>query len=687
MRRPPRHRLYASPSRAGRGPRRDLYDWPRVSVPEVHTLPVEPALSSLSREQLIELLESRHEGGIRIDFSGKTNARQLARKVRPRVMRTIKTHSVGTPESQAQNRLVEGDNLQAMATLYRDRGQVDMIVTDPPYNTGKDFRYNDKWEQDPNDSGLGEFVDEDDGARHTKWMRFMWPRLQMMKSMLKPSGVLAICIDHRELFRLGQMLDELFLPQNRLAIINWEKSYSPRNDKGHVSTATEYVLVYAKDAAQVKTGLLPRTEAMDAAYSNPDGDPKLWTSGDLTAGKGKENQGMVYAIQSPFTGELHYPKPGACWRLAQKELKSAVEGWGTPYRLKKLDDDAHRAELLSIPVGELKPAKALVLDPTVSAEDARAAAVKQLEEGPLPRVYFLKNGEGRPRLKRYLEDVKKGKVPTTWWADEDYDEPLELGPTAWSHEESGHSQTGVKELDAIVGDTHGFDTVKPMKLMTKVIQLWCPADGLVLDPFAGSGTTGHAVLHLNAVAGTTRRFALLEQGRPERGDSYARSLTADRLRRIITGDWVQGATEGTGGGYRFLKLDRKVDAEALLTMEREDLADTIIASHFDAGTRRRDSLVRVPPAEGYQHLVARNASNEGFFLVWSGKDANIDFDEAVYEECAAEAERAGLSARYHVYARLYLCQSDDVVFYQIPDRILMDFGLDLRGEPYHENDD
>ena len=152
----------------------------------------------LSRDELVELLELRGEGGIRIDFSGKGNARRLARRVRPRVARTIKKYSAGTESDQARNLLIEGDNLQAMATLFRERGQVDLILTDPPYNTGNDWRYNDRWENDPNDPGIGDWVRNDDGDRHTKWMRFMWPRLQMMKSMLKPTGVLAICIDYRE---------------------------------------------------------------------------------------------------------------------------------------------------------------------------------------------------------------------------------------------------------------------------------------------------------------------------------------------------------------------------------------------------------------------------------------------------------------------------------------------------------
>ena len=90
---------------------------------------------------------------------------------------------------------------------------------------------------------------------------------------------------------------------------------------------------------------------------------------------------------------------------------------------------------------------------------------------------------------------------------------------------------------------------------------------------------------------------------------------------------------------------------------------------------------------GHKHLVAKNSDDEGFFLIWNGKKGNADFTEAAYEACAKEAKKAGLAPRYHVYARLYRFQTTNVTFYQIPDRILLDFGLDLRGEPYHDDEE
>ncbi|MGC1406386.1 MAG: DNA methyltransferase [Candidatus Dormiibacterota bacterium] len=240
-------------------------------------------------------------------------------------------------------------------------------------------------------------------------------------------------------------------------------------------------------------------------------------------------------------------------------------------------------------------------------------------------------------------------------------------------------------LNAIIGPGHGFTTVKPLKLFSKIIQLWCPPNGLVLDSFAGSGTTGHAVLALNAEVETSRRFILIEQGRPERGDSYARGLTADRLSRVVSGDWATGQVEPIGGGFRFCALQNKVDAKAVLGMERDEMTDAVIASYFDSSRRGGPGLIRMTH-EGYPYLVARNADEEGFYLVWSGPDVQPLFTEEVYEAVVGEAIKAEVKPVYHVYARFNLYQSDDVRFYQIPDRILMDFGLNTSTDPFHNQE-
>jgi adenine-specific DNA-methyltransferase len=645
------------------------------------------SVGDLTPDQLLALLEASAEGGIRLAFSGKQAARQIARRVRPRTLTTVKSRSFGSIDEVGKNLLIEGDNLQSMVTLYKYRGQVDLILTDPPYNTGKDFRYNDRWDEDPNDDGLGDLVDADDTARHTKWLKFMWPRLQMMKAMLKPGGVLAICIDHRELFRLGQMLDELFGEENRLAIINWQKQTSPKNQDTGVSTMTEYILVYAKDRQRAKTGLLDRSEETASSYRNQDDDPLgPWSPSDSTLMGASTHPGQVYGIQNPFTGRLHYPQEGRCWRNERAKMKAAAEEWGSEYIDVDLNDGRHPALLLK---GAQDPRS--LKDPLSEDGVVRAAKKRALQRRaePWPRFFWRADrsrtpGAGELRYKTYLGEVKAGVVPTTFWADDEFD-LLELGTTSWEHKESGTSEIGLKELNAIVGRGHGFDTVKPLGLITRLISIWCPTSGIVLDAFAGSGTTGHAVLELNARTGADRRFILIEQGRPESGDPYARTLTADRLKRVMSGKWRAGPREPLGSGFTYKRLSGKIDGAAVLRMARADMRDTVIFAHFNE-SRRRESLTAIED-DSFAYLVAKNAENEGFFLVWDGPEKNTDLTREVYSAIVAEAKAAGITVgRYHVYARRWVYQRKTTSFYQIPDHILASFGLDVRSEPFANED-
>jgi adenine-specific DNA-methyltransferase len=633
------------------------------------------SIELLDREDLLKLLKTMINGGVTLNFYGKRSAMEIAKKVRPRVTRRVNDLHVGTPEEQSRNLLIEGENLQAMATLYKFRGQVDLIVTDPPYNTGQNFRYNDKWAKE-------------DGSRHTKWMKAMLPRLQMMKSMLKPQGVIAICIDDNELFHLGMMLDEVFGEQNRIAIINWQKAYAPKNNSKHVSTATEYVLVYAKDKALAKTGLTERTAAMNAKYSNPDNDPLGdWRNDNATCRDRRDHD--RYGIQSPFTGAMHYPGTPS-WRLPKSRMKEMLESWGSKYVEEDIKDG--RAKALIIKGGAVPkiPKKNLDESPVVEDESilkhpamakARRAAEKARDSNVWPLMYFSADGNGRPTLKRYLDFVKKGKVPMTYWADDDYDDPLVLGSQSWEHEESGHSQTGINELNALVGKGHGFDTVKPLKLMKKIAQLWCPANGLVLDPYAGSGTTGHAILKLNNETGSDRRFILVEQGSPENGDKYARSLTWERLKNAITGLRLNEAGKLTksatplGGGFEFRMLTNQIDAKTVLSMRRDELIDVVITSHWEIGKRGAPTLIRIDDPKTYTYLVGRNEEDEGYFIIWDGDGPVGQLDTDTYRIVLQEGKKAGLKPPYHVYARYEVYQSKNVYFYKIPDKILAHLGL------------
>lgn len=645
------------------------------------------ALINMLLEHDAALAEAGKDGII-MNYTGRTAPWQIIRQVKPKLSRIVKKASIGTEADQAANEIWDGENLSTMVTLYKYRGQIDLVLTDPPYNTGEDFRYNDKWDKDPNDPDLGELVAKDDGSRHSKWLKFMTPRVWMMREMLKATGVCAICIDHRELYRLGMLMDEVFGEDNRIGIINWQKAYSPKNDtggkKGGLSSATEYVLVYAKNADRAKTGLLARTESMNARYTNDDNDPDgEWASSDAAAPEYRKTG--TFAIQSPFTGKLYYPSGNPAsnhWRLEAKEMKRLLEGWGPAYVYAQLNDGCE--------------AKAIVLkgctfdgntpdltSPAVTA--ARKKAQARLAKDNWPALIFTNDGEGGPRLKKHLSKIKKGKVPLTYWANEEYETPLELESQSWDHEESGHSQAGINELDAVVGKGHDFKTVKPLRLMKKVIQLWCRPDGIVLDPFAGSGTTGHAVLELNKEAEAKRRFVLIEQGNTEKGDHYAKSLTAERVRRVVTGEWASGKREPVPGGFRFIELKReKIDAEAVVTLAREEMIDLLLTSYWNKAEKAKSYLQRLP-AGSHRHLFATNPKNEGFFLIWDSPETESVLDREAFKRIVGEAKAANLAPRYHVYAALAPYTGPGIEFYQIPDRVLEHIGFNPRADAYNNN--
>ena len=576
-------------------------------------------------------------------------------------------------------------------------------MTDPPYNTGQYFRYNDRWDNDPNDPELGTIVSNEDGSRHTKWIKAMMPRLQIMKAMLKPSGVLAICIDDNELFHLGMMLDEVFGEKNRLAILNWQKTYSPKK-ANHVASATEYVLVYAKDSGLARTEHLERDEAMNARFTNRDNDPNgAWRPGDIAAKDKRER--TIYAIQSPFTGKLHYPEaehefdtpvsvPTRHWSgMSKKEFRELLEDWGSPYQERDLGDGRGKALVLKgspVALNGYDPST----DTVVSA--ASEVALKKLKAGNngeavLPRIVFSddkqKNpGAGRPAIKRHLDLISQGRIPWTFWADEKYEEPIEIGAVSWDHKQSGHSQSGINELDGIVGKGHGFQTVKPLKLIRKIIHIWCPPKGLVLDPYAGSGTVGHAVLELNNETEADRRFILIEQGSPENGDKYARTLTWQRLKNAITGERPNGKeAEPLGGGFEYRLLTKTIDAKTVLSMQKDELVDVVLTSHWETHRRTAPSLTRLDD-ESYQYLIGRDENDEGYFLIWDNGGPVGSLNLETYKRVALYAKKANIQPPFHVYARYEMFQSPNVRFWKIPDKILADLGL-TENDEYNNEDE
>lgn len=499
----------------------------------------------------------------------------------------------------------------------------------------------------------------------------------MMKEMLKPGGVIAICIDHRELYRLGMLMDEIFSEDNRLAIINWQKT-TPKNQAQHITITTEYVLVYAKSTERAKTGMIERSALADARFSNVDNDPLSdWRVGGDPTGKGA-SLGANYAIQSPFTGIFHDPK-NRHWANKRAQMKAWLEEWGVAYEDVDIGDG--RGKALALKGWGMAKSKAAKLAVVAAA---RKKAEIRLAKGAWPILYWGTDGQQQLHKKVYKTLVKQGGVPQSFWLGDD-EGPPELDSVSWLRNMSGRSRDGIEELDTIVGKGHGFETVKPLRLFKKIIQIWCRSDGIVFDPFAGSGTTAHAVLALNEESGTNRRFVLVEQGNTEKGDHYAKTLTADRVRRVVSGDWAAGKRQGLSGGFRFIELRReKIDAAGVNALAREEMIDLLLISYWDK-TERAKSYLRRLPAGTYRHLFAVNPRNEGFFLIWDSPDQASILNRDAFRRIIAEAADAQLSARYHVYASLAPYTGSGIEFYKIPESVLEHIGFSPRSDAYHNS--
>lgn len=347
-------------------------------------------------------------------------------------------------------------------------------------------------------------------------------------------------------------------------------------------------------------------------------------------------------------------------------MKAMVEEWGSTYVSRNLGDGK---------------ADALVIEG--SLDQAKLKATARLAAGPWPIGYWTSNGLGGFAIKSYLKEVRQGILPMTYWADEDYESPEILGATSWDHEQSGHNQTGINELNAIIGRGHKFETVKPLKLFWKIIQLWCPPNGVVLDPFAGSGTTGHAVLLLNATTGSRRRFVLVEQGRPDKGDAYARSLTANRIKRAITGEWASGNGTPLGGGFEFRVLTTQIDARTVLSMKKDELVDVVITSHWETSNRSSPNLIRIEDST-FTYLVGKDQQGQGYFIIWNNGGPVGQLDANTYNLVLQDAKKAKLKPPYNVYARYEVYQSENVRFFKIPDKILSHLGLNENSDPYND---
>lgn len=408
------------------------------------------------------------------------------------------------------NKIIHGDNLAALKSLMPEyEGRVNCIYIDPPYNTGEEkWVYNDNVNDPHIRKWLHQVVGkpEEDFSRDDKWLCMMYPRLQLLQKLLHPDGAIFISIDDNEYENLKCICDEIFGHNCFVANISWQRTYSPRNDKGGIAVEVEHLLVYSKKP-DWKPNKLERTDEMDARYKSPDGDAKLWKNSDASGPGAINHQGMVYGIQHPLNGKILYPSQGRHWSLGQDQMFSIMNEWAD-YELRPIDDFNIRQRICGTENVPENIGAIMLKD----VEQGKEQALKRYEQGSWPLLYFSGDGKSGIRKKTYLANVE-GRLATNFWP----------------YSEVGHTDEAKKELKEIFNGHCPFDTPKPTRLIKRILDIATDEDSIVLDSFAGSGSTGHAVLQKNQEDHGNRKFILVELM------DYADTLTATRVKRVITG--------------------------------------------------------------------------------------------------------------------------------------------------------
>ncbi len=528
------------------------------------------------------------------------------------------------------NMIIHGDNLDALkALLPMYEGRVKCIYIDPPYNTGNEkWVYNDNVNDPHIKAWLGKVVgaEGEDLSRHDKWLCMMYPRLKLLQKLMAEDGVIFISIDDTEYANLKLICDEIFGANCFVSNISWQRTYSTRNDSKGIVNEVEHILVYSK-LPDWQPSKLPRTAEMNSIYKNPDNDVISWASDNPFAPGAISHQGMVYAIQHPFTGKLIYPGNARCWTFGQEQMLEIMRGW-CDYELRDLHDDEKRAEVCGTSIDAVrKGVMGIVL--SKSLEESAAQATLVYKRGQWPKFYFTKGGKGGIRRKTYLENVG-GKPPTNLWL----------------YTDTGHTDEAKKELLSIFKGKAPFNTPKPSRLIQFVLQIVGDKDAIILDSFAGSGTTAHAVLNMNKQDGGNRKFILVEMS------DYAESITAERVRRVING-YGEGnkAVEGTGGGFSFYELG---DALLINGMLNPNAAEEKIRAYVYY-TETRCAL---PAASENEKYLLGVHENHAYYFYYEA-DRMTTLNRAFLQTIQTRAEG------YLIYADSNMLSAEDMARFHI----------------------
>ncbi|MBQ4447797.1 MAG: site-specific DNA-methyltransferase [Clostridia bacterium] len=286
------------------------------------------------KQELSSVIVEGNEERYRFEWPDKKKSILLANSPISATLRPCREESVDFDTTE--NLYIEGDNLDVLKLLQETYlGKIKMIYIDPPYNTGSDFVYEDDFAESTDEymGRSGQFDEqgnrlvqntESNGRFHTDWLNMIYPRLKLAKDLLTDDGVIFISIDENEVQNLRKTCDEIFGESNFISQLGWQKVYSPKNQARYFSNDYEFILCYCRNIEHFSIGLLPRTEAMNARYKNPDNDPRgAWKPGDCV-GNGERKNGY-YDVVSPVTGKVFNVPKGKHWVYAPETMAKLLE--------------------------------------------------------------------------------------------------------------------------------------------------------------------------------------------------------------------------------------------------------------------------------------------------------------------------------------------------------------------------
>ncbi|MFC5849367.1 site-specific DNA-methyltransferase [Deinococcus petrolearius] len=487
-----------------------------------------------------------------LDWIGKKAVLNYHNKVPYRQLAQVAGESQGDTDSG--NLLVEGDNLEALqALLPAFEGQIKLIYIDPPYNTGNEsWVYNDNVNSPEMRTWLAKVVgkESEDLSRQDKWLCMMYPRLQLLKRLLRPDGSLWMSLDDNSQHLGRMLLDEVFGAINFVSTVIWEKSDSPKMDADYFSPNHEYIFCYALNKPKFTVNKFANDEDdIPDHYDRTDEDGKIYYLKPLRAMGG---QGDTQEARPTLHYELEAPDSTMVFPIRQ-------DGSGGAWRWKK---EKYEREKWRI-------------------------EWNQGRNGWIP-YYRIYAENMRPR-------------------------PPE---TIWPHQEVGSGRTAKTQIKKAIKDAKAFDTPKPLGLIQRILQIATNPQGspdsrgeirpdIVLDSYAGSGTTGHAVLKQNAEDKGNRRFVLVQmadEGSPEAPKPIARPITAKRLKYAV---------EQHGGGFNFLTLGETLfEADGRI---KEGIGYDALARYvFHVATGEAWNGQRDGP------LLGRASNGVGVYLLYNG---------------------------------------------------------------------